>query len=111
MVTTTITTTTFMLGSGCGQLPGHVDMFYSNMVVLTRDGDYGHGTCSGPGMTVVHDNIIFTPAGNVTECGMSLADWQAKGNDQDTMAGKGIPDETLVDAMKDLLGCCTGQSY
>ena len=86
-----------------GQLPGHEDMFYNNMVILTRDGDYGHGTCSGPGMTVVHDNKVYTPTGKVTECGMSLSDWQAKGNDHGTTAGVWPSDDMLVSATKKLL--------
>ena len=87
----------------CGQLEGHEDMFYNNYVVMNGDGDYGHGTCSGPGMTVVHDNQIFTPTGKVTECGMSLAQWQAKGNDKGTTAAKWPEDEDIINAGRKVL--------
>eukprot|EP00117_Sycon_ciliatum_P002580 scpid36471/ scgid7744/ len=87
----------------CAQLEGHNDMFYGNTVVLKQDGDYGHGTCSGPGKTVVHDNKIYTPTGKVTECGKPLAEWQKEGNDKGTTAAPYPPDETLVSAISELL--------
>ena len=85
------------------QLPDHVDMFYNNTVILTKDGDYGHGACSGSAMTIVHDNRIYTPTGKVTECGTSLKEWQAKGNDPDTTADVWPSDDELVSATKKLL--------
>ncbi|XP_065183777.1 uncharacterized protein LOC135814571 [Sycon ciliatum] len=94
------------VGSGfriCAQLEGHNDMFYGNTVVLKQDGDYGRGTCSGPGKTVVHDNKIYTPTGKVTECGKPLAEWQKEGNDKGTTAAPYPPDETLVSAISELL--------
>lgn len=77
------------------QLAGHEDYFYNNTVVMTRDGDYGQGTCDGPGKTVVHDNHIYSPMGKITECKMSLSEWQAKGNDPGTTASKWPNDEEL----------------
>lgn len=88
----------------CSQLKGHEDYFYNNTVVMTHDGDYGNPTCSGDGMTVVHDNKIYTPNGNVTECKMSLQEWQAKGNDKGTIAGKIPDDSVIIDAARQLLG-------
>ena len=88
----------------CSQLKGHEDYFYNNTVVMGRDGDYGNPTCSGDGMTVVHDNKIYTPNGKVTECKMSLAEWQAKGNDKGTTAGKIPDDKVILDAASRLLG-------
>ena len=85
------------------QLKGHEDYFYNNVVVQTQDGDYGNPTCSGDGKTVVHDNKIYTPSGKVTECKMSLADWQAQGNDPGTTASKWPEDDDLVKMVKDLL--------
>ena len=86
------------------QLAGHEDYFYSNTVVQTSDGNYGLGQgCSGPGMTVVHDNHIYTPTGKVTECGMSLADWQSKGNDPGTVATTWPSDDQLVMMTRQLL--------
>ena len=65
----------------CGQLKGHVDVFVNNIVVQTQDGNYANGACSGDGKTVVGNNTVYTPTGRVTECGTSLAQWQAQGND------------------------------
>ena len=87
----------------CSQLPGHEDYFYNNIVVMTKDGDYGSGACSGEGKTVVHDNHVYTPTGKVTECKMSLAEWQAKGNDPGTTASTWPDDEDLVKMIKALL--------
>lgn len=86
-----------------GQLKGHEDYFYNNTVVMTRDGAYGNPTCSGDGKTVVHDNKIYTPNGKVTECKMSLRDWQAKGNDPGTTVAKTPDDETVIDDARRLL--------
>ena len=89
----------------CPQLAGHEDYFYNNTVVMTTNGDYGSGqTCSGDGKTVVHDNHIYTPTGMVTECKMSLAEWQAKGNDPGTTASTWPSDDDLVKATRQLLG-------
>ena len=84
----------------CSQLKGHEDYFYNNTVVMTSDGDYGNPTCSGDGKTVLHDNKIYSPSGKVTECKMSLADWQAKGNDPGTTAGSFPADDDLIAMMK-----------
>jgi hypothetical protein len=37
-----------------------------------------HMHAQGEGKTVVHDNKYFTPNGQITECKMPLAQWQAK---------------------------------
>ena len=99
------------VGRGFGvvpQLPGHADYFYGNDVIMMRDGDYGLAqVCNDiPGVvpkTVVHDNHIYTPNGNVTECGMSLAEWQAKGNDPGTTASMWPDDADLVKKIQRLL--------
>ena len=86
------------------QLPGHEDYFYSNHVIQLKDGDYGTGgACTEPGKTVLHDNHIYTPTGNVTECGMSLAEWQAKGNDPGTTASTFPADDDLDKMIRQLL--------
>lgn len=87
----------------CSQLEGHVDYFYNNTVVMTGDGDYGNPACSGPGKTVVHDNKIYTPHGNVTECRMPLKEWQAKGNDPGTVAGMWPEDEAIINLARQIL--------
>ena len=99
------------VGRGFGvvpQLPGHADYFFGNEVIMNKDGDYGLAqVCNDiPGVvpkTVVHDNHIYTPNGNVTECGMSLAEWQAKGNDPGTTANKWPDDDELVKMIQKLL--------
>lgn len=85
------------------QLKGHEDYFFNNTVVMNKDGDYGNGKCSGDGMTIVHDNRLYNPTGKVTECGMSLADWQAEGNDEGTTADKLPQDDDLVTMIRKLL--------
>ena len=73
-----------------------------------KDGDYGGGqactTTADVDATIVHDNKIFTPTGRVTECGKSLADWQAAGNDQGTVAAPFPADADLLAAAKVMLG-------
>ena len=51
----------------------------------------------------IHDNQVYTPNGKVTECNMSLADWQAKGNDPGTTANMWPSDEDLVEKINNLL--------
>ena len=46
---------------------------------MQQDGDYANGACSGDAMPLVYGNQVFSPTANITECGMSLAEWQAKG--------------------------------
>jgi len=86
------------------QLAGHEDYFYKNKIIMSGDGTYGHGTCSGTGKTVVHDNDVYTPNGNVQECGMSLVDWQSKGNDPGSTSNKYPTDEVIVGWITKLLG-------
>ena len=94
------------VGRGFGivkQLAGHEDHFFNNSVIMTRDGDYGNPQCTDPGKTIVHDNKIYTPNGKVTECGKSLSDWQAIGNDNGTIASTWPDDDTLVQMIRDVL--------
>ena len=43
-----------------------------------QDGDYSKPICSGRGKNVLGNNSVYSPTGNLTECGMSLAAWQAQ---------------------------------
>ena len=53
---------------GTTQLKGHNDQFYSNYVVLNKDGDYGTGqVCTGDGKLILHDDQIYTPNGTVKD--------------------------------------------
>jgi hypothetical protein len=70
----------------CAQDAGFEDAFTDNQVFMTGTGNYGDGTCSGAGMTIVGNNSVYNPTGVVTECGDSLAAWQALGNDPGTTA-------------------------
>jgi hypothetical protein len=99
------------VGSGfsiCNQLKGHPDSFYSNILVQDHDGDYGGGqackTSASEDATIVHDNKVFTPTGAVTECGMSLAQWQAAGNDPGTTAAPFPSDAELIAYARAALG-------
>ncbi len=86
-----------------GQLKGHEDYFFNNSLIMTQDGNYGNPTCSGDGKTIVYNNSIYTPNGKVTECGMSLSDWQAKGNDPGSRAYKWPSDDQLEALVKNVL--------
>ena len=43
-----------------------------------QDGDYAKPICSGRGKNVLGNNSIFSPTGAITECGATLAAWQAQ---------------------------------
>jgi hypothetical protein len=92
----------------CNQLKGHPDQFYANHLVQDRDGDYGGGqackTTADEDATVVHDNVVYTPTGTVTECGMTLAQWQAAGNDPGTTAAVTPADTDLLAFARAALG-------
>ena len=90
----------------CGQLAGHVDYFVNNIVVQDNDGNYANGACSGDGKTVVGNNTIYTPTGRVTECGTTLAAWQAQGNDPGTTnhSYADLTDAMLLGYARNVLG-------
>jgi len=71
--------------------------------VMVADGAYTNGACSGDAMPIVHDNKVFSPTANITECGMSLQDWQAKGNDPGTTAAVTPSDQYLIALAQELL--------
>ena len=104
------------MGAGfgiCSQLKGHPDQFYSNHVIQRGDGSYGGGqackTDSSVDATVVHDNTIYTPTADVTECGMSLAAWQAQGGDPGTVARVWPADADLLALARAMLGLPAAQ--
>jgi hypothetical protein len=67
-------------------LPGHEQVLVGNLCVVNHDQDYGLPQCTGDDKSVMANNTVYSPTGNVTECGMPLAQWQAQGNDQGTTA-------------------------
>jgi hypothetical protein len=66
----------------CDAEEGHQDHFMRNKVVMTGN-DVGGFTCKSPGKAVLKDNQYYTPDGKITECRMSLEDWQKAGSDND----------------------------
>jgi hypothetical protein len=99
----------FSRGFGiCPQVDGHADAYTDNFLYLAADGDYGSGqACSGAGMTIVSNNTIWSPTGAITECGTTLAKWQAAGNDPGT-TGSPYPSDTVVlNVARTLLGLPT----
>jgi hypothetical protein len=75
------------------------------MLYQMKDGNYGSGqTCSGEGTTAVFNNTVWSPTGAITECGMSLAAWQAKGGDPGTTASPFPADAVVIAAARALLG-------
>ena len=78
----------------------------NNIVVQDNDGNYANGACSGDGKTVVGNNTIYTPTGRVTECGTTLAAWQAQGNDPGTTnhSYADLTDAVLLGYARNVLG-------
>lgn len=63
--------------------------------------------CSGGALSIMHDNVVSYPGsvsnGSIRECGMSLAQWQAKGNDLRTTVVPLPPAEEIIAAARALL--------
>ena len=59
------------------------------------------------GLTVVYNNTLYTPWGQVAECGLNLTDWQAQdpeGHDVGTTVGTWPDDADFVATMRVVLG-------
>jgi len=67
-------------------LPGHEQWLLNNTCVLNHDGNYALPICAGGGKTLLGGNSVFSPTGNISECGQPLRAWQAAGNDPGTTA-------------------------
>lgn len=89
----------------CGMLDGHEDVFRNNRVVMTGS-KVGGPQCAAPGKTDMSNNAYYTPSGDVSECGSSLSDWQAKDstNDPNSTVAKTPSDETIIGWARDVLG-------
>ncbi len=89
---------------------GFADGYYGNTLWLTQDGAYGSGqTCSGNGATVVFGNTIYSPTGAITECGTTLAKWQAAGGDPGTTAAPYPADSVILALARSILNVPGGE--
>ncbi len=91
----------------CAQLPGFEDGYYGNSLWIGKDGGYGGGqACKGAAdaVTIVGGNTVWSPTGAITECGMSLPQWQAAGNDVGTTGSPFPADVTVLALARSLLG-------
>jgi hypothetical protein len=86
-------------------LDGHADSFTGNTAVMLSDGDYAKPICAGAGASALSGNTIYSPTANITECGMLVAAWQARGNDPGTVVVGRLPgDAELIAAGRRALG-------
>jgi len=89
--------------SNCLTIHLFVHAIYSKVVMTGTN--VGSETCTGTGKAVLYSNQYFTPTGNITECGVDLADWQAKGFDvRSTVASTPDADTIIGWARETLLG-------
>ena len=89
----------------CPQIEGHADAYYNNVLYQAKDGNYGSGqACTAPGKTLVWNNTVYSPTGAITECGKTLAQWQAAGNDAGTVAAPYPADDVILAIARNLLG-------
>lgn len=87
-----------------GALPGFQDGYYGNYLYKAGEGNYGNGqVCTGPSANYVYGNTIWSPAGNITECGMSLAAWQKQGGDPGTVAAPYPSDDVILNLARQIL--------
>ncbi len=65
------------------QLPDHVDSFVGNTVYMKQENPWGYANviCTGSAKTIISNNTVYTPSGNINMCGMPFAQWQGQGND------------------------------
>ncbi len=90
----------------CSQPNGYADGYYGNYLWLAKDGNYGSGqACMGQtGQTIVFNNTVWSPTGAITECGMSLAQYQAKGGDPGTTGSPYPADSVVLSLARSILG-------
>ena len=84
------------------QLPGHQDQFFENKVVLTGT-DLGDFACTGNATLIIHDNAYYTASGNLTEYGMPLSSWQARGGDKGSKISSLPSDSEILLWARDML--------
>ena len=88
----------------CPQLEGHSDAYFNNVLYIAKDGPYGNGACTAPGKTFVQNNTVYSPTGAITECGKTLAQWQALGNDPLTTSAPYPSDAVILAVARNILG-------
>ena len=72
------------LAAACGRLRSLYQLLMSPHLPPILTDAMLSGT--GDDKSVMGNNTVYSPTGNVTECGMSLVAWQAQGNDLGTTA-------------------------
>ncbi|CAB9517687.1 expressed unknown protein [Seminavis robusta] len=85
------------------QIKGHEDHFFENRVIMTQE-NVGSFQCDGDGAFVFGNNSYYTASGNVTECKMSLEEWQRHGNDLNSTSSEYPKDDEIIHWAKSLLG-------
>jgi len=98
------------IGKGFGAVAapaGFEDSFTNTTLVLASGGSYGSGQCSaksGESPVAVGGNAIFTQDGTVEECGLPLAQYQAKtGNDKGSTVAVWPSDADLIAKVRQVL--------
>merc|ERR1712139_109155 len=87
-----------------GTLPEHEDKFYNNKVVMTGT-DVGNINCKDKDVHAdLSNNVFFTPSGQASVCGKSLAEAQEAGLDTGSSVAKTSLDEEIIAWGKQLLG-------
>jgi hypothetical protein len=61
-------------------------------------------SCGSDAPPVIGNNTVYSPTANVTECGVSLKEWQAQGFDLGTTASVYPDDSVLLTLARQLLG-------
>jgi len=83
-------------------LEGHEDYFYGNKIVMTST-DLGRAQCADP-KTQMHDNQYFAANGNLTLCGMTLAEAQSQLGMEEGSTVSPLPaDDAILGWAKELL--------
>jgi len=83
-------------------LEGHEDYFYGNKIVMTST-DLGRAQCADP-KTQMHDNKYFAANGNLTLCGMALAEAQSQLGMEEGSTVSPLPaDDAILGWAKELL--------
>ena len=87
-------------------LDGHEDNFSGNKVVVTGT-TVGSPNCEAPGKTVMGNNSYYTSTGEISECGGTLEQWMAKGNEVGSSVAKTPKDATIIGWAAEKLGIKT----